>query len=246
LGVAIRATFLPAMSANAQDRTTHFLASTFTLLAVSWLVYACRLYTRLRLVNRIFSEDVFVTIAMVRSPQITPEPLLTIPIQVSLTVFAAMVPIQTSHGGGRHLAYLPNPTRELPRWGQAFFAAQITYLITLWGVKLSVAFLLLRFSTSKTVTWTLRATAAVITCLTIAFILWVTFMCTPVQAQWDPSVNGSCASRKSYMISVYVLSAISAVTDIIMAIMPVFILRKLKIDSRTRCYAAVTMGLGSL
>jgi hypothetical protein len=163
-----------------------------------------------------------------------------------LTVFAAMVPIQTSHGGGRHLADLQDPANELPRWGQAFFAAQITYLITLWGVKLSVAFLLLRFSTSNAVTWTLRATAAVITCLTIAFIFWVTFMCTPVQAQWDPSVHGSCASRKSYMISVYVLSAISAVTDIIMAVMPVFILRKLKIDLRTRCYAAVTMGLGSL
>lgn len=120
------------------------------------------------------------------------------------------------------------------------------YLITLWGVKLSVAFLLLRFSASKAVTWTLKSTAAVITCLTIGFILWLTFMCTPVQAQWDPSVNGSCASRKSYMISVYVLSAISAVTDVIMAIMPVFILRELKIDLRTRCYAVATMGLGSL
>ena len=157
-----------------------------------------------------------------------------------------MVPVQTSHGGGQHLADLPNPTHELPRWGRAFFIAQIMYLITLWGVKLSVAFLLLRFSTSTAVTWTLRSTAAVISCLTIAFVLWVTFMCTPVQAQWDPSVDGSCASRRSYMISVYVLSAISATTDIIMAIMPVFILRKLKIDWRTKCYAAVTMGLGSL
>jgi hypothetical protein len=58
------------MSENNQDRTTHFLASTFTLLIVSWLVYACRLYTRLRLVKRIFSEDVFVTIAMVRTPRL--------------------------------------------------------------------------------------------------------------------------------------------------------------------------------
>lgn len=157
-----------------------------------------------------------------------------------------MVQVQTSHGGGRHLVDLPNPAQELPRWGRAFFVAQIMYLITLWGVKLSVAFLLLRFSASKAVTWTLRSTAAVITCLTIAFILWVTFMCTPVRAQWDPSVGGSCASRKSYMISVYILSAISAVTDIVMAVIPVFILRKVKIDWRSRCYAAATMGLGSL
>jgi hypothetical protein len=157
-----------------------------------------------------------------------------------------MVPVQISHGGGRHLVDLKDPARELSRWGQAFFTAQIMYLITLWSVKLSVAFLLLRFSTSKAVTWTLRSTAAVISCLTLGFILWVTFRCTPVQAQWDPSVGGSCASRESYMISVYVLSSISAVTDIIMAVMPVCILRELKIDLRTRCYAVATMGLGSL
>jgi hypothetical protein len=69
-GVTIRATFLLAMSENNKDRTAHFLASTFTLLVVSWLVYLCRLYTRLRLVKRMFSEDVFVTIAMVRTPQL--------------------------------------------------------------------------------------------------------------------------------------------------------------------------------
>ena len=248
LDVITRATLPPTMSENNQDRTTDFLASTFTLLAVSWLVYFCRLYTRLRLVNRVFSEDVFVTIAMVFVLRLNQKHkcLLTDFFQASLTIFAAMVPVQISHGGGRHLVDLQDPAQELPRWGQAFFVAQIMYLITLWGVKLSVAFLLLRFSTSKAVTWTLRSTAAVITCLTLGFILWVTFMCTPVQAQWDPSVDGSCASRELYMISVYVLSSISAVTDIIMAVMPVFILRKLKIDLRTRCYAAVTMGLGSL
>jgi hypothetical protein len=157
-----------------------------------------------------------------------------------------MVPLQTSHGGGQHLADLQDPAYDLPHWGRAFFIAQQMYLITLWGVKLSVAFLLLRFSTSRPVTWTLRATAAVITSLTLGFMLWVTFMCMPVQAQWEPSVDGECASRKSYMISVYVLSAISAVTDIVMAAMPVFILRALKLDQRTKCYAAATMGLGSL
>jgi hypothetical protein len=157
-----------------------------------------------------------------------------------------MVPVQTSHGGGRHLVDLPNPAHDILLWGKSFFIAQIMYLITLWGVKLSVAFQLLRFSASSAVIWTLRSTAAVITALTLAFVLWVTFMCTPVQAQWDHSVGGSCASRETYMVSVYVLSAVSALTDIIMAVMRVFILRKLKIGLRMKCYAASTMGLGSL
>jgi hypothetical protein len=48
------------------DRAVQFLASTFTLLAISWIVYFCRLYTRLRLVHRIFLEDYLITFAMVR------------------------------------------------------------------------------------------------------------------------------------------------------------------------------------
>lgn len=168
--------------------------------------------------------------------------------QAALTVFAAMVPTQISHGGGKHITTLPNPTHDLPLWGRAFFIAEIMYLLTLCCAKLSMTFLLLRFSSTSTlITWTLRATAAIITGLTLAFILWATFQCTPVQSQWDPSVDqGVCASKESYMISVYVLSGFSAATDVIMAVVPIFILRRLEIDKRTKIAAGVTMALGSL
>jgi len=159
-----------------------------------------------------------------------------------------MVPVQTSHGGGKHITTLANPAHDLPLWGRGFFIAQIMYLVTLCCAKLSMTFLLLRFSsTSRSITWTLRLTAAVITGLTLAFVLWVTFMCKPVQSQWDPSIEGGvCASKRSYMISVYVLSSFSAATDVILAVVPVFILRRLDIDRRTKVAAGITMGLGSL
>jgi hypothetical protein len=159
-----------------------------------------------------------------------------------------MVPVQTSHGGGKHITNLTNPANDLPLWGRAFFIAEIMYLLTLCFAKLSMIALLLRFSsTLRAVTWLLRSTAAVITGLTIAFILWVTFQCKPVESQWDPSVEGGvCASKEAYMISVYILSSVSAATDVIMAVVPVFILRRLEIDVRTRVVAGVTMGLGSL
>jgi hypothetical protein len=159
-----------------------------------------------------------------------------------------MVPVQTSHGGGKHLNTLANPTIDLPLWGRAFFIAEIMYLLTLCFAKISMTALLLRFSsTCRAITWTLRSTAAMITGLTLAFILWVTFQCTPVQKQWDPRVEGGfCASKRSYMISVYILSSFSAVTDVVMAVVPVFILRRLDIDKRTKIAAGVTMGLGSL
>lgn len=51
---------------SSNDRATDFLVSTITLLAVAWLVYICRLYTRLWLIRCFFLEDYFITFAMVR------------------------------------------------------------------------------------------------------------------------------------------------------------------------------------
>lgn len=159
-----------------------------------------------------------------------------------------MVPLQTSHGGGKHITALPDSTHDLPLWGRAFFLAEIMYLLTLCFAKLSMTALLLRFSsTLRAVTWLLRGTAAVITGLTAAFVLWVTFQCEPVESQWDLSVEGGvCASKEAYMVSVYVLSSVSAATDVILAVVPVFVLRRLEIDGRTKVAAGGTMGLGSL
>lgn len=42
-----------------------FLASTFILLTVAWVVYACRIYTRIYIVRGIFLEDYFITVGMV-------------------------------------------------------------------------------------------------------------------------------------------------------------------------------------
>lgn len=157
-----------------------------------------------------------------------------------------MVPEQTNHGGGAHLANIANPEYNIPRWGHAFFIAQQMYIVTLFGVKMSVACLLLRFSSSRALNWTLYMVAAVTTGLTIAFTLWLTFQCSPVQAQWDINIKGDCIKRDAYVNSVYILSAISATTDIITAIAPIFVLRVLSLDKKTKWYAGLTMGLGSV
>lgn len=157
-----------------------------------------------------------------------------------------MVPVQTIHGGGEHIANISDPTYNIPRWGHAFFVAQQMYIVTLFGVKMSVAFLLLRFSSSRALNWALYLVAGITTALTIAFTLWLTFQCSPVPAQWDTSIKGVCVSRDAYVASVYILSAISACTDIVTAIAPVFVLRQLSLDRKTKWYAAITMGLGSV
>lgn len=156
-----------------------------------------------------------------------------------------MVPVQTNHGGGQHIANVQDPTYNIPRWGHAFFIAEQMYIVTLFGVKMSVAFLLLRFSSLRWLNGVLYTVAGVTTGLSIAFTLWLTFQCSPVPAQWDINIKGVCVSRMAYVNSVYILSAISATTDIVTAIAPIFVLRQLNLDKRTKWYAAITMGIGS-
>nr|POE56849.1 hypothetical protein CFP56_70101 [Quercus suber] len=200
-----------------------FLAATFAFLAIAWVAYACRLYTRLCIVQKTFADDYFVTFAM-----------------IALTIFAATVPIQIAHGGGTHIVDIQDPAQNLPKWGLAFFVAEIMYLLTLWGVKLSVASLLLRFAMSKTLSWTLKLAAAFTTIITLAFVLWLTFQCKPVDAQWNTSIAGDCVSRQTYANSVYALSSFSAITDLITAVAPMIILRNLTMDRRSRWACVVT------
>ena len=48
------------------------------------------------------------------------------------------------------------------------------------------------------------------------------------------------------MISVYIPSSVSAVTDVVLAVVPVFILRSLELNGRTKITARATMVSGSL
>lgn len=165
---------------------------------------------------------------------------------MTLTAFAATVPVQTTFGGGEHLENIPNRADNIPKWGKAFFIAEVMYLLTLCAAKLSIIVLLLRFATSLTMTWVLRLTALVTTIMTVAFVFWITFQCQPVEHQWDARVPGVCASRLAYTVSVYVLSAVSAGTDILTAITPIFILRAMTLHRKSKIAAGVTLAIGSL
>lgn len=65
------------------SRADQFLLSTFILLAISWIVYLCRLYTRLWLVRSMFLEDLFITVAMVRVLNLSSSRISTVSDEVS-------------------------------------------------------------------------------------------------------------------------------------------------------------------
>lgn len=160
-----------------------------------------------------------------------------------------MVPTQTHWGGGKHLQDL-GPSDDVSKWGQAFVVAEIMYLFCIWGAKVSICILLLRLKLPWLYSVMLRSIIAIVTVLTLFFTFWIVFQCSPIEAQWDPelAMHATCISKTDYATSVYVLSAISAVTDLATAVTPalvIFGLTHIEIDLRKRIGASLTLAIGS-
>lgn len=165
---------------------------------------------------------------------------------MALTVFAALVPVQTHYGGGQHIQFVTNPS-DIVQWGRAFFVAEIMYLLTIWAVKTSIAALLLRLGLSRKFNLALYGVIGVSSILTLFFILWLTLQCKPIAYQFDKSiVGGTCVSLNTYVISVYVLSAINAVTDLVTGVIPVIVVYNLHLERRKKIMTSFTLAVGSL
>jgi len=197
------------------------------MLALAWAASLLRFYTRLFILKRVFWEDFVIAFGL-----------------ASLTVFAAMVPVQTHYGGGYHLTNLP-PSADLLKWGRAFFIAEIMYLLTLWSAKLSIGVLLLRLKLNRLYYFTILAMVMVTTALTVGFIFWLTFQCHPVGYQWDKTLQGKCVGKNAIVNSVYILSALNTATDLVFTIIPIFVIKDLNIEKRSKIWAGLTLVVGS-
>ena len=117
-------------------------------------------------------------------------------------------------------------------------------------VKLSIAFFLLIFTTSRIQTYTIYCVIAINTAYSIFFFFFALFQCHPVSEFWLQVVqqvpHGSCYSAKKWTKLIYTHSAIICATDWIFAIIPIFIVRSLALNFRTKCYVAVLLALGSM
>ena len=70
--------------------------------------------------------------------------------------------------------------------------------------------------------------------------------CRPMAAIWNPRVHGQCFSPHITYLVGYIGFGLDALTDLICAAIPIFILRGLQMNKRTKIALCVLIGLGSL
>lgn len=121
------------------------------------------------------------------------------------------------------------------------------YPVTLVFVKLAIVAFLLRIVISRVQRAILYTVAALTTIYGVALFLILLLQCRPVSRYWNPFMSGGvCANPLLIVNALYANSAICMVTDFTMAILPVFVVWDLKMNTRTKLAAGFILGLGAL
>ncbi|KAL8686235.1 MAG: hypothetical protein Q9224_005512 [Gallowayella concinna] len=162
--------------------------------------------------------------------------------QIINLIGLGFVTAEVFDGLGRHMYYLqPGQRRGFfiigwLDWMQTF--------ITIMFTKISICLFLLRIKNTKSnkvFMYALIAACVLVTALSCFLFLGI---CRPLRAHWDVGVEGKCLSKRQIMAVVASQGAFSVLSDIILATIPLFFLRKLQISLRTKLLLCVLMGAG--
>ncbi|OCL14332.1 hypothetical protein AOQ84DRAFT_264172, partial [Glonium stellatum] len=208
------------------DHAPKLLGVTGTLYVVALLLWGTRIHSRLRPIPRLGWDDHIITLG----------------IMVALIGWGFFI-VSIAHGVGRHNFYVdPTDQAIAQHW---LFASQVPWAIAMMLTKISIACMLLRIKRSKAWLAFLYAMIAIQIASGIASIVFQLLQCIPLRALWDPSVSGArCTKAESAYASIYANAAISIITDLIFALLPITFIRKMQRPLRDKIVLSALMGLG--
>ncbi len=100
--------------------------------------------------------------------------------------------------------------------------------------KLSIGYLLLRFTFERLYIWIIYAAMVSSSLVGLAFIVVVIAQCQPVPYYWDKDLDGHCIPIDVVIILCYVYSGISVITDFTFALLPIPIIWNLNMNKRKK------------
>lgn len=140
------------------------------------------------------------------------------------------------------------PLEQIPLVLKWSVISQIFNNIGIGLAKISVCLCVLRI-----IGWT-RKHLATFLWVVIAFcaashfaqVMLFLVQCRPMAAIWNPHIHGKCFSPHITYLAGYIGFGLDAFTDLVCAAIPIFVLRGLQINERTKVALCILIGLGSL
>jgi hypothetical protein len=126
---------------------------------------------------------------------------------------------------------------------QWWWSCEPTYVATNIFLKFSIGIFLLRIAVERTHRTILWVALIVIQVYSVYFFFLFTFQCWPIWFFWEQfrGGKGHCIPSKLVVNSFYGYSALSCATDWIFSIVPIFIVRKLQMNTKKKITVAVVL-----
>jgi hypothetical protein len=82
-----------------------------------------------------------------------------------------------------------------------------------------------------------------VACHCVGFLFVVIFQCVPITSMWDMTVKATCVNDQ---VMIYAGAGLSIFEDIVIILLPVFILKDLNLNLRKKIALGLVFALGSL
>lgn len=148
------------------------------------------------------------------------------------------------YGVGRHLDTLTQ--EEIEGALKFWWLGCLFYGITVAGSRLTIGTFLLRLSVRRAHTVIIYLIMGMSVVVAIIFFFIVLLQCHPISYFWDRTQEGSCISLDAISDLTYPYSAFSMCSDFTFALLPIFMLRNLQMNTRTKIALIPILGLGCM
>ncbi|KAF5977125.1 heterokaryon incompatibility protein [Fusarium bulbicola] len=195
-----------------ESRGAVAIAVMATLSSFSLIVVSLRVYARAIMLRNFGVDDACAILAC----------LLTI---ADATIIATNV----RNGLGSHITTLSG--QQISNFLRMFYFSTVVYNLALAVIKTIFLLQYYRAIPVRQYKKTYIASVVLVTCWSLSQIFLNTFMCTPIASFWDVTIKGTCILNKS---SFYVGAAGNILTDILIMVLPIPVLRSLKLGRRQK------------
>ncbi|KAI1646328.1 uncharacterized protein F4817DRAFT_144780 [Daldinia loculata] len=212
------------------DRGPELAVIVAVFLGLSSITVALRCYVRAHILRAFQVED-----------------WLAVATMLCFVFYSTVVMLSISHGAGKRINDVP--TENIPKILKMRWAAEIIYVVTSLFLKFTVGIFLFRICSQV---WQKSVICTVLLLYLVYHVFYAfmtAFQCQPVAYFWfryTGGMEGKCWSNDLVMGCTYAAASINAVTDWVLGLLPIAIVRNLELSKRSKILVSCTLALGSV
>lgn len=155
----------------------------------------------------------------------------------------------TAHGVGQHIGALDVP--DIIESLKGYFVSELLYVTTTCLIKVSFSLMLLRITEKRWIAWGVWFVIIVTVAFSVFYFFFILFACDPVSFFWlkplaTSPLDGRCRDPIQMTKATYAHGAVMCFGDIALALLPLFVLKDLQMQTKQKFSVFGLLALGSI